>query len=74
VNRWIWLPAWVVLGCGGPSVPASGPCSVAERAAIGARYEAAVTADCADPTCPHFAELTAKRDAERKVWLECSAH
>lgn len=63
----------LAIGCGGSAVPASGPCSVSERAAIGARYEAALTADCtADPACPHADELKAKRDAERKAWVACS--
>ena len=64
-----------VMACAGSSVPPTGPCSVAERAAIGAEYEAALVADCSGGKgCPRFDEITATRDRRRMEWVKCSQH
>lgn len=64
----------LLVGCGGTAVPATGPCSVAERAEIGAAYEAELAADCHGGVCPHEAEIQARYEARRKAFVECSTH
>lgn len=65
--------ALLLTDCGGSSVPATGPCSVAERTLIGAEYQLELVADCAhDSGCPHFDEITKRRDQRRMEWVKCS--
>ena len=66
------IPLVFIVGCAGSAVPATGPCSVAERTRIGADFETELAADCAaDKTCPNAGAITAKRDARRKAWIAC---
>ncbi len=72
----IIIPLVFLVGCGGSTVQAKGPCGTEERAAIGARYLAALEVAC-DHTkplaeCVAAPAITKKYETERAAWVLCS--
>ena len=72
--RLIWTLSWAI-GCSA-AVPATGPCSAADRAAIGVHYEERVKAECPPDgktleECPAYPSIAAERAKAREEWILC---
>ena len=67
-----------LVGCGS-AIPATGPCSAADRAVIGANYNARLAAECPPDgkpleACPKYAEIRQEWLQKREAWNLCSQH
>jgi hypothetical protein len=67
----------LALGCGGSEIPPTGPCSVEQRAEIGAVYLARLRAACPTATSLEeceaaHPEIRADYDRQRLEFIKCS--
>lgn len=71
----IVVPLVFVAACGS-AIPATGPCSAADRALIGAHYNARLAAECPPDgkpieQCVKYQEIHEEYVAKREDWILC---